>query len=44
MLGLVLEEGGAVAVARLHRVLDRLLKAWLVLTWAEKLFQKSTKS
>ena len=34
MLGLVLEEGGSVAVAALHRVLDRLLKTWLVLTWA----------
>ena len=31
-LGLVLEEGGsAVAVAALHRVLDRFLQAWLVL-------------
>ena len=36
VLGLVLEEGGSVAVAALHRVLDRLLKAWLVLTWAAK--------
>ena len=46
VLGLVLEEGGSVAVAALHRVLDRLLKAWLVLTWAAKggLFHKSTKS
>ena len=46
MLGLVLEEGGSVAVAALHRVLDRLLKTWLVLTWAAKggLFHKSTNS
>ena len=32
MLGLVLEEGGgAIAVAALHRVLDRFLQTWLVL-------------
>ena len=35
MLGLVLEKSGSVAVAGLHRVLDRFLKARLVLAWAE---------
>ena len=36
MLGLVLEKSGSVAVAGLHRVLDRFLEARLVLAWAEK--------
>ena len=35
VLGLVLEEVCSVAVAALHRVLDRLLQARLVLAWTE---------
>ena len=35
VLGLVLEKSGSVAVGRLHGVLDRFLKARLVLAWAE---------
>ena len=35
VLGFVLEEVCSVAVATLHRVLDRLLQARLVLAWTE---------
>ena len=35
VLGLVLEEVCSVAVAALHRVLDRLLQARLVLAWTK---------